>query len=75
MPMKPMHFAAVVAASMTALWVQGETGESPAQAKVPSVVVLVTVDTLRADSVSFAGHRPITSAFMDGLARDGVIFS
>jgi len=74
-PMKPMGVTIVVAATMTALWAPGETGESPAQANVPSVVVLVTVDTLRADSVSFAGHRPITSASMDRLARDGVIFS
>jgi arylsulfatase A-like enzyme len=75
MPMKPMRVAAVVATAMAALWVAGATREVPPQTKAPSVVVLVTVDTLRADSVSFAGHRPITSAFMDGLARDGVIFS
>ena len=75
MPMKPIRVAVVAAATMTALSVPGVTGESPPQAKAPSMVVLVTVDTLRADSVSFAGHRAVTSAFMDGLARDGVIFS
>ena len=73
--MKSMRFAVAVAGTMTALWVAGMTREGPPQTKEPSMVVLVTVDTLRADSVSFAGHRSGTSAFMDGLARDGVIFS
>ena len=73
--MKRVRFAAVVAATMTALWAPGVNSESSPQKNLPSLVVLVTVDTLRADSVSFAGYRPITSAFMDRLARDGVIFS
>lgn len=41
----------------------------------PSVVVLVSVDTLRADFVSFDGHSPQTTPFMDSLARDGVVFT
>jgi len=48
-------------------------GNGPPQA--PSVVVLISVDTLRADSVSFDGHTPQTTPFMDRLARDGVVFT
>jgi arylsulfatase A-like enzyme len=73
--MKPMRLAAAAAATITALSVPGVASEDPPQGKAPSLVVLVSVDTLRADSVSFAGHWQITSAFMDELARDGVIFS
>ncbi|MDD5308029.1 MAG: sulfatase [Deltaproteobacteria bacterium] len=41
----------------------------------PSAVVLVTVDTLRADAVSFMGHEPATTPFADSLARKGVVFT
>jgi arylsulfatase A-like enzyme/tetratricopeptide (TPR) repeat protein len=43
--------------------------------RVPSAVVLVTVDTLRADFVSFNGHQPQTTPFLDTLAQDAVVFS
>jgi len=45
------------------------------RAGTPSIVVLVSVDTTRADFVSFNGHRPVTTPFMDTLAREGVVFS
>ncbi len=41
----------------------------------PSAVVLVTVDTLRADSVSFLGCDGATTPFLDRLARDGTVFT
>ena len=41
----------------------------------PSAVVLVTVDTLRADGVSFTGTSPATSPFLDSLATKGVVFT
>ncbi len=40
----------------------------------PERVVLVTVDTLRADHVGAYGHAPARTATMDGLARRGVRF-
>ncbi len=43
-------------------------------AATPSIVVLVSVDTLRADFVYFDGHQPVTTPFMDGLARRGIVF-
>ena len=71
--MKPIHVAA--AAAILILGMAGTRGEAPPRPTTPTLVVLVSVDTLRADSLSFAGHRPITSVFMDELAQDGVIFS
>ena len=41
----------------------------------PSIVVLVSVDTLRADVVSFDGYARPTTPFMDHLAADGVVFT
>ena len=38
-------------------------------------VILVSIDTLRADHLSSYGHERPTSPFIDGLAADGVRFS
>jgi len=40
----------------------------------PRAIVLVTIDTLRADHVSFNGYAEPTTPFLDGLARRGVVF-
>lgn len=37
-------------------------------------VVLVTIDTLRADHVSAYGYRRVTTPFLDRLAKQGVLF-
>jgi arylsulfatase A-like enzyme len=41
----------------------------------PSRVALITIDALRADFVSFLGHRPETTPFLDSLAESGVVFT
>ena len=43
--------------------------------EAPSTIVLVTIDTLRADRVSFAGYGLPTTPFLDSLAKDGIVFS
>ena len=49
--------------------------EAPQSPEVrASVVVLVTIDTLRADAVSFMGNPLETTPFLDSLARAGVVF-
>lgn len=40
----------------------------------PKAVVLVTIDTLRADAVSFAPDGPNTTPFLATLAADGIVF-
>lgn len=37
-------------------------------------VILVTIDTLRADSVGFAGNTKVKTPFLDRLAGEGVVF-
>lgn len=38
-------------------------------------IILVTIDTLRADSVGFAGNARVKTPFLDALASRGVVFS
>jgi arylsulfatase A-like enzyme len=47
-------------------------GERPAAQ--PRSAILVTVDTLRADHLGFAGYRRDTSPHLDALAREGTAF-
>jgi arylsulfatase A-like enzyme len=67
-----LALAAGVAVSMGLL-------ASPAPSPVPSAparpnVLLVTIDTLRADRVGAYGYRPAHTPVLDRLARDGVRF-
>jgi arylsulfatase len=48
-------------------------GEAPAPR--PANLVLVTVDTLRADHLGFAGYPRDTSPHLDALAREGTAFA
>ena len=50
-------------------------GGEPAAKSAPTTVVLVTIDTLRADAVSFMGCARPTSPFIDSLAASGVVFN
>lgn len=45
-----------------------------AWAEPPRAVVLVTIDTLRADHLGCYGYSRPTSPFIDRLAREGVVF-
>ena len=38
-------------------------------------IILVTIDTLRADSVGFAGNTKVKTPFLDKLASEGVVFA
>jgi arylsulfatase len=48
---------------------------SPAAAPAPPSLLLVTVDTLRADHLGFAGYARDTSPTLDALAREGTAFA
>jgi arylsulfatase A-like enzyme/Tfp pilus assembly protein PilF len=63
--------AAVLAAG--AIWWLTSRAAGTAAAQ-PRGIILVTIDTLRADSVGFAGNRNVETPFMDRLAREGVVF-
>ncbi len=38
-------------------------------------IILVTIDTLRADSVGFAGNSGVKTPFLDRMASEGVVFT
>ncbi len=65
----PWALAAALVAGAT-LWWAGR-GRIPS----PSTIVLVTIDTLRADHLGCYGYPRPTSPFLDGLAREGILFT
>src|SRR2546430_11324979 len=38
-------------------------------------IILITIDTLRADSVGFAGNTRVKTPFLDRTASEGVVFA
>jgi len=65
-----LHSAAVLAAEVPA----AAPAKSAPPAGAPSAIVLVTIDTLRADTLSFAGYPLPTTPFLDRVAAQGVVF-
>ncbi len=49
-------------------------GKGPATKQQQRSVILVTIDTLRADHLSFAGYPRLTSPRLDAFARKGTAF-
>jgi arylsulfatase A-like enzyme len=47
---------------------------SPAAKAPPPNVILITIDTLRADRLGCYGNTQVETPTMDALARDGVLF-
>lgn len=41
----------------------------------PADIILVTIDTLRADALGFAGQSKVETPFLDQLARESVVFT
>jgi arylsulfatase A-like enzyme/Flp pilus assembly protein TadD len=46
----------------------------PAAAEKPDII-LVTIDTLRADSTGFGGNAKVKTPFLDSIAADGMVFT
>src|SRR5207245_5292296 len=44
-------------------------------ARSPGDIILVTIDTLRADSVGFAGNARVKTPFLDRIAGAGIVFA
>ena len=51
------------------------SSHTPAQSAAPPNLLLVTIDTLRADRLGSYGYRAARTPVLDGLAREGVRFS
>jgi len=49
--------------------------ENTIAAAKPNDIILITIDTLRADSVGFAGNTRVKTPFIDRIASEGVVYS
>ena len=47
----------------------------PETAAGPPDVILITIDTLRADALGFAGNRGVQTPFLDRIASESVVFT
>jgi arylsulfatase A-like enzyme len=49
--------------------------KAPVAVQKPDDIILITIDTLRADSVGFAGNTRVKTPFLDRIASEGIVFS
>ncbi|HEV7242058.1 MAG TPA: sulfatase-like hydrolase/transferase [Thermoanaerobaculia bacterium] len=61
--------------TLIALAACGEREQTTLTAAASGDLVLVTIDTWRADSAGFAGNARVKTPFLDGLAKRGVVFT
>ncbi len=66
-------FLAVVAAVAALVWLD-KTRPRPVRRDPGLNVLLITIDTLRADAVGAYGNKTVATPWMDRLAREGVRF-
>ena len=50
-------------------------GETPATQPSPGDIILVTIDTWRADTAGFAGNDKVKTPYLDSLAARGIVFT
>src|SRR5713226_1028866 len=71
--------ALLLAAAASAALLSVRCGRSGAGARAPLPknpdVLLVTIDTLRADALGFAGNRRVETPTLDRLASEGIVFA
>ena len=73
-----MKLGAVCAIAVSLVCASAATGQSsrgtPARAPVKTNVLLITIDTLRADHIGAYGYKEAETPTIDGLARSGLLF-
>jgi arylsulfatase A-like enzyme/Flp pilus assembly protein TadD len=67
--------ALLVIAALLALIASCKPAETPVAAAPPGDIILVTIDTWRADAAGFAGNSNVKTPFLDSLAARGIVFS
>lgn len=71
-----MHFRAVCFLLIALVGCKGrERVAAPPVSAASGDIILVTIDTWRADAAGFAGNSRVKTPFLDGLAQRGVIFT
>jgi arylsulfatase A-like enzyme/Flp pilus assembly protein TadD len=79
---RPLLFRSLLASVLAATMLPGTAAANPqARKPAPSAksrprpnVILITIDTLRADHVGCYGSQAVKTPTLDGLAHDGVLF-
>ena len=67
--------AALIACLLLVAGCRREQLSNPATQQPPRDVLLITIDTLRADSVGYAGNTHVKTPFLDSLAARGIVFA
>ena len=60
-------------AALVSVWVACSPGDG-GEAGAPRRIVLVVLDTLRADHLALYGYERDTAPWLEGLASEGVVF-
>ena len=66
-------FSLLLAWAATAVW--AKPLPAPTEPSAPVPVILISVDTLRADHLSGYGYKKLTTPHIDSLARGGTVFT
>jgi arylsulfatase A-like enzyme/Flp pilus assembly protein TadD len=67
-----MRFPVAARCSLLALALA--CSRAPERPSKTSDIILITIDTLRADSVGFAGNTRVKTPFLDRMAAEGIVF-
>ena len=67
--------ATLVVVSLAACRAEPATNTSSADAVTGRPIVLITIDTLRADALGFAGNSRVRTPNIDRLAHEGLVFA
>ncbi|HYO77852.1 MAG TPA: sulfatase-like hydrolase/transferase, partial [Thermoanaerobaculia bacterium] len=68
-----MRFRKLIALAALAVLACNKAADAPQSA--PPDIILVTIDTLRADALGYAGQREVETPFLDQLARESIVFT
>jgi arylsulfatase A-like enzyme len=71
---RPLRLAGTVLAGVSLLLACGDRPASSTAARAPSVI-LITIDSLRADHVGHSGHERAATPWLDGFADEAIYFS
>jgi arylsulfatase A-like enzyme/Flp pilus assembly protein TadD len=73
----PAMVAVAVALAVVFGWFRSDRapGSSNTNSGPPRTIVLITIDTLRADALGFAGNARVKTPYLDSLAADGLVFT
>src|SRR5215467_465243 len=69
-----IHMALLLAVALTASTQTAPTKKAPLKRALPPNVILITLDTVRADRMGYNGYKEIETPTVDALAHAGIVF-